>query len=90
MRESTIQKKIITYLNSIGVWSVKTITTNKPGTPDIIACVDGVFVAFEVKTNKGVVSPLQNYQIREIQKANGAAFVVRSVDEVQQCLSSLN
>ena len=84
MKESYIQTKIIKYLESIGWYVRKIITANKNGTPDILGCdLSGRFWAFEVKTDKGVVSKLQTYNIREINERNGNAYVVRSVDDVK-------
>ncbi|MDO4681110.1 MAG: VRR-NUC domain-containing protein [Aerococcus sp.] len=55
------------------------------GTPDILACVDGRFVAIEVKRPKGgVVSPLQQHQMQKIKRAGGLAMVAHSVDQVKK------
>ena len=53
------------------------------GIPDIIACIGGRFFAFEVKTESGRVTKLQEATIRKILAAGGIASVVRSVAEVQ-------
>lgn len=53
------------------------------GLPDIIACVNGRFVAFEVKAPSGKTTKLQEATIRKILKAGGVAAVIRSVDEVK-------
>ncbi len=39
MAESDIQSSILNYLKYLGAWTVKTVTTNKGGTPDILACL---------------------------------------------------
>lgn len=46
------------------------------GIPDIIACVRGEFVAFELKAKNGKLSELQKFKLREIHKNRGCAFVV--------------
>lgn len=89
MSESKIQNKIIDYLNSKGAYTVKTISTNRSGTPDIICCLNGLFVALEVKTRKGIVSELQKYHLEEINKSGGIGAVVRSVEEVKEILKEL-
>lgn len=89
MKESQIQKKIIEYLNRNGAYSIKTITTNRNGSPDIICCFKGLFIAVEVKTDKGIVSKLQEYHQKEIIKSGGIALIVRSVEEVEQLLEKL-
>ena len=53
------------------------------GIPNIIACIGGRFFAFEVKTESGRATKLQEATIRKILAAVGIASVVRSVVEVQ-------
>ena len=53
------------------------------GIPDIIACIEGHFFGFEVKTDKGKPTVLQEATIRKILRCGGTAAVVRSVDEVR-------
>ena len=57
------------------------------GIPDIIACVNGKFYGFEVKTETGKPTALQQATIRKILDAEGIAIVVRSVDEVRAVLN---
>jgi Holliday junction resolvase len=85
LSESKIQKQILDYLET-RCWPVKVMTCNKNGTPDIICCVNGRFVAFEVKTPKGRPTKLQLHRMKEIHKHNGAAFIVRSVEDVKEAL----
>ena len=90
MLESGIQRKIIKWLESEGHYVARVIKAGKSGTPDLLVCVRGVFVALEVKRPKGgVVSKLQKHHIEKIQKAGGLAGVVRSVADVETILSSL-
>jgi len=86
MSESVIQNKIIKYLNSKGAYTIKTITTNRSGSPDIICCLNGLYVALEVKTEKGITSALQEHHMEQIRKSGGISAVVRSVDDVKQLL----
>lgn len=59
------------------------------GLPDIICCVQGRFIAFEVKTPSGGLTKLQEITIRKINDAKGKAYKVTSVEEVQTILTSL-
>lgn len=90
--EKTIENRIKRYLDSIGAWHIKTHGNifSKVGTPDIIACVNGHFVAIEVKRPGGVISELQKYHIKAIQKSGGIAFVAYSLEETKQHLEKLN
>ena len=48
----------------------------KDGIPDLLCCINGHFVAVEVKAQNGRPSELQLYNVREIRKAGGFAFVL--------------
>lgn len=88
--ESSIQKAILNILNARkDTWAVKTVTTNRNGTPDILACIRGRFVAIEVKTAKGVVAPLQHHQINLINNTGGIAMVARNTQEVKDMLTAI-
>jgi len=89
MTEQTIQKEIIKYLESIGAYVIKTIKTNRAGTPDIIACLDGRFIAIEVKRKGNKPTPLQLAKIEQIRASGGMAFIAYSKDEVINKLKEL-
>ena len=79
MREKNIENRIKTYLKSKGVWHVKYFANSftPVGIPDILACCNGRFLAIEVKNETGKTSPLQDYNLAEIEKCGGFALVVR-------------
>ncbi len=81
MSEQTIQRRILEYLTTQG-WAVKIVTCNKRGTPDILACIEGRFVAIEVKAPRGRLSKVQEVQLAKIERAGGITIVARSVDAV--------
>lgn len=56
------------------------------GIPDIIACVDGRFYAFEVKQPTGNLTRLQEVTLEKIRAAGGVAVMVTSVEEVKLAL----
>ena len=47
------------------------------GIPDIICCVNGLFLAIETKAGKGKVTALQEREMEHIRNAGGYAAVVR-------------
>lgn len=51
------------------------------GIPDLLGCVEGRFIAIEIKTDKGVLSALQVETIRRIKRQKGVVGVARSLDE---------
>ena len=59
------------------------------GIPDIIACVNGRFVAFEVKTETGRLSKLQEVTLGRIRDAGGRAYMVRSAAEVARIMKDM-
>ena len=55
----------------------------KAGIPDIIACINGRFVAIEVKAAAGKPSPLQTHNIQLINDAKGFG-VITYPDDFEQ------
>ena len=91
MKEQYVQKQISDYLESQGYWVVKTISTNRNGTPDLLCCSpNGRFVAIEVKApgKLSTVSKLQHYQINRINETGGLAFAADSLEKVKEVLLS--
>ena len=92
MKEKTITNQILKHLKSLpecfafkehgGLYGTS-------GIPDIIVCYKGKFVAFEVKTENGKLSKLQEVTIRKIQSAQGLTFKVTSLDEVKTILKEV-
>lgn len=56
------------------------------GIPDIIACVDGRFCAFEVKQPNGRLTELQKVTLSQIRAAGGVAEMVTSAAQAEQIL----
>ena len=77
-QEKTFENKIKKYLKDKSCYCVKYFGCNysTSGTPDILACVNGYFVAIEVKAENGKPSELQLAKIRQIREAGGFAYVV--------------
>lgn len=91
MNESDITKSILKYLKTLPrcfFWKEHGGIYGTSGIPDIIVCIDGRFIALEVKTQKGKTTPLQNAAIRKIRSSGGFAFVVRSVEEAKNAIDS--
>jgi len=89
MKEFVIQAKIIRYLKSQKIYAVKVINANRSGIPDLVCCLDGRFIAFEVKSDSGETSKLQDWNISQIKKSGGEAFPVRSLTEVKKIIENL-
>ena len=92
MKENDIVKAILKYLKTVPhcfAWKEHGGMYGTAGMPDIIACVSGRFIAFEVKTEIGKTTALQDATIRKIIAAGGTAVVVRSVAEVRTIIEGL-
>ena len=90
MKESDIVKAIMKYLKTVPecfCWKEHGGMYGTAGIPDIIDCINGHFFAFEVKTDSGKTTKLQEATIRKILAAGGTALVVHSVDEVRIAVS---
>lgn len=89
MKESDIVKAIMKFLKTVPrcfAWKEHGGMYGTAGIPDIIACIDGKFYGFEVKTDVGKPTKLQDATIRKINRAGGTAVIVRSVDDVKSTL----
>ena len=87
MKESSIQRSILSYLNSLP--NCYAVTNHGSawqgaGRPDIFACIDGRFVALEVKTDTGQPTKLQLHELKKWAKAGAFTSIVRSVEDVEK------
>lgn len=76
--EQQIQSKKIKQLESEGYYVIKIIKANKNGLPDILALhpIKGILFC-EVKTEKGVLSELQKFRLKELQQYGFDVQVLR-------------
>lgn len=72
-----VQKRLKAIPNS---WWVKVQQVGINGTPDILGTINGVFVAIELKTDDGILSKLQGYNIDKIAKTGAIALVMSPAD----------
>ena len=86
--ESVVQAEIIKYLKSQGIYYAKTMRSSMNGVPDILCCVQGIFLGIEVKAEgkKGNASELQKKNLREIEKSDGYALCTDNLDDVKMML----
>lgn len=89
MLEREIVAAIMRYLKSLPgcfAWKTHGGMYGTAGIPDIIACINGRFCAFEVKQPGGRLTQLQEVTLNRIDAAGGVAVKVASVDEVKSVL----
>lgn len=81
--EQQLQTKIMEWLKNHGFWAIKVVVSSKTGTPDILACSPkGRFIAIEVKYGANKPSALQSYNVAEVAKRGGIAFVTWDLQTV--------
>lgn len=92
--EKTFENKVKKFIEEHGGWQVKFFANSytRSGIPDILACINGYFVAIEVKGPNGKPSPLQIHHCEAIRKAGGFAFILypSGFDDFKQIVHGLN
>lgn len=85
-KERTITTKIMEYLRARGafVWKQHGGPMQMRGLPDVMAVLGGRLYAFEVKTEHGRTTKIQEKRIEDLRKAGATAAVVRSLSEVAE------
>ena len=75
--EGKVKDKVVDTLKSEGVYYFFPATHGygRSGVPDIIACVNGFFLAIECKAGTNKPTALQVREIEAIRKAGGVAIV---------------
>jgi Holliday junction resolvase len=75
--EKKVKDKIVTVLKDEGVYYFFPATHGygRSGVPDIIACVNGRFLAIECKAGGGKLTALQVREIEHIRRCGGVAVV---------------
>lgn len=76
-KEKNFQSKVIQYLKKKNIYYIKIISATRNGVPDIIICKNGKFIGLEIKTDTGIVAPLQKYNQELIKKSGGTSYIVR-------------
>lgn len=84
MKEKTLENKIKKHLSANNHYFVKYHGGyfTKAGVPDLLICLNGKFVALEIKRPQGgVVSELQKIHINMINKSGGTACVINDYNK---------
>ena len=82
MNEKQFENKIKKYLKDKGCWYFKVWGGGfqKAGIPDLICCINGCFVAIEVKGPSGKPTELQKWNIRKIKESKGIGVILYPED----------
>lgn len=76
--EKRFEEQIKKFLTERGWYFVKYFANRntKSGIADILVCLNGRFVAIEVKASKGRASELQLYNRRKVREAGGISIIL--------------
>ncbi|MGN0907942.1 MAG: VRR-NUC domain-containing protein [Bullifex sp.] len=77
--EKLFESKVKKLLTDRGAWVLKTWGGGfqRSGVPDLLVCYKGKFFGVELKSDKGKTSPLQELELKMINKAGGVGIVLR-------------
>lgn len=80
--ESVLKERVLADLRQLPrTWKVKVQQVAVRGTPDILACIGGHFVAIELKRDeKQKLEKLQEHEMEKIKKAGGRAYLVHPLN----------
>lgn len=75
--ETLFKIRVLNDLKKLrNTWAVKVQQMSIRGTPDILACINGLFVALELKKDgKSKTTRIQDYELGKIRKAGGVALL---------------
>ena len=84
MNESQLKRQVLKYLKTSfpSCWVYAPSDRFYSGVPDILMLWAGILYAFELKTNRGKVTKLQEHVLKQIEISGGKSKVFRSIMEV--------
>jgi Holliday junction resolvase len=76
--EAKVKASVVKLLKKYNVYHFFPATHGfgRSGVPDIICCMNGLFVAIECKAGKGTTTALQDRELKRINDAGGVTFVI--------------
>lgn len=84
--ETVFKERVLKRLNKIRTaFPEKIQQVGKIGTPDILMCMSGLFVAIETKTDRGRLSAIQEYKLSKVTKCGGIAIVMTPKNFEKYC-----
>lgn len=88
MKESQLQRKCIEYLKQKDIYYINKYGDgwSAKGCPDLICCINGRFVTFELKVGNGKMKPDQRIHKRRIERNGGMHHVPYSIEEFKHLI----
>lgn len=81
--EKNFETKVKNFLKLEGAWFVKYwggAAFTKSGIPDLLVCLNGLFMGVELKATHGKPSELQLHTLKQIDEAGGIALLLYPKD----------
>lgn len=81
--EKKLQDKAISYLKGRGIYYLNLYGDGRSGKgkPDIIACINGLFVAFELKVGENDLQDDQKLHRIRIERSKGLHYAPYTIEE---------
>lgn len=91
-KESVLQTRIIKYLEAQGAVVVNPFTSrySKKGTPDLLVCFLGFFIAIEVKAPGETPNELQLLRLERVRQAGGYAIWTDNIEDVKELINDIS
>ena len=91
--EAKVKSKVVALLKAVEAYYFFPATHGygRSGVPDIVACVNGLFIGIECKAGKNTTTPLQDRELAAIRAAGGVSMVVNesNVQELATILKEM-
>lgn len=90
-KEAVLQTKCMKYLKQHQIYAVNVYGSGRAakGTPDILVCLNGQFIAFELKVDKNQMQPDQLIHKKRIERSGGKQFTPRTFSEFTEIIRKL-
>lgn len=90
--ESNLQDKALSYLKGRGIYCLNLYGDGRSGKgkPDIIACINGRFVAFELKVGKNDMQDDQKIHKIRIERSGGLHYCPYTLPEFIEIVEELS
>ena len=92
--ERRVKAKVSRVLVKLGAYYIMPVTGGygNSGAPDFLVCLHGRFIGIECKAGKNTPTPLQEKNLRQIERSGGIALVVNdeNVDVIEETLKSVS
>lgn len=91
IKEKKLQDKAVEYLKDRGIYYLNLYGDGRSGKgkPDVIACINGLFVAFELKVGSNDMQADQIIHKRRIERSHGLHFKPYTIQEFVDIVEDL-